>query len=372
MTGEDGTADRNGHGMGDDRSGDTPSLPGDEQHTASVPGPSRPGTDSAEDEPRLPYGGTAPAPERRHDETNQDAAREPRPPSGGATPAPTPPYGAATPVPTSPYGEQPAVPKPSYGDTPPVPKRTSHDPTAPEPRLPVGDAVPVQVPVPVPPDAATAAPHGTPLEALLSAALRGDGGGVDGERRAVRAFRVARDGGAHRARTRRRDDWRPRAQRRRARSLKATFSALLASLTLGGVAYATIGSGGGGGGPVGGAAGEGSVRPHVGSSAPAESDGGSRSPASTPADRPVTAKDTLAHCRVYEKLQGRGKALDSTAFRRLVAAAGGEENVSAYCAALTGTAADAAGGADDEAKPGKQKGKPSAEPNADKNTSKKQ
>jgi hypothetical protein len=48
----------------------------------------------------------------------------------------------------------------------------------------------------------------------------------------------------------------------------------------------------------------------------------------------------------YEKLRGRGKALDSTAYQRLAAAAGGAANVSAYCAALTHPATV-------EAKPGK-------------------
>ncbi|MFE0172658.1 hypothetical protein ACFWZ2_10105 [Streptomyces sp. NPDC059002] len=51
-----------------------------------------------------------------------------------------------------------------------------------------------------------------PLDALLASAVRaGADTGVDAEaqRRAVAAFRAARDEGAHRARTRRRDDWRP-------------------------------------------------------------------------------------------------------------------------------------------------------------------
>ncbi|MET9461181.1 hypothetical protein ABZY05_40095 [Streptomyces canus] len=209
----------------------------------------------------------------------------------------------------------------------------------------------------------------SPLEALFAAALRGEKSDGEAELRAVAAFRAARDTGAHRARTRRRDDWRPRAQRRRARSLKATLSVLLASLTLGGVAYAAIGSAGGGAAK--GAAGDKDVRPSVSASTPAESHSSARPTASAPAERPPTAKDTLAHCRAYEKLRGRGKALDSTAFQRLVTAAGGEANVSAYCAALTGTgAADAKDAA--EAKPGQQKARTSDPQNADKNKSKKQ
>ncbi|MFF0090717.1 hypothetical protein ACFYSF_12260 [Streptomyces canus] len=201
----------------------------------------------------------------------------------------------------------------------------------------------------------------SPLEALLAAALRGEKSDGEAELRAVAAFRTERDAGAHRARTRRRDDWRPRAQRRRARSLKATLSVLLASLTLGGVAYAAIGSAGGG--EAEGAAGGKDVRPSVTASSPAESHSSARPTASAPAERPPTAKDTVAHCRVYEKLRDRGKAPDSTAFQRLVTAAGGEANVRAYCAALTDTA-DANG-----AKPEKQKAKASDPRKAVKNKS---
>ncbi|GAP52112.1 uncharacterized protein SAZU_6985, partial [Streptomyces azureus] len=80
------------------------------------------------------------------------------------------------------------------------------------------------------------------LEALLAAALIRDRIDAEAEQRAVAAFLAARDAGAHRARTRRRDDWRPRERRHPGRSLKATLSVLLASLTLGGVAVAAIGS----------------------------------------------------------------------------------------------------------------------------------
>ncbi|MFF7931370.1 hypothetical protein [Streptomyces sp. NPDC007940] len=227
----------------------------------------------------------------------------------------------------------------------------------------------------------------SPLEALLAAAIRGEKCEDEAERRAVGAFRAARDAGEHRARTRRRDDWRPRTRWGRARSLRVTLSVLLASLTLGGVAYAAIGSAGGGDDR--GAARETDVRPSVSAGAPAGSPSGARSSAPAASGRPPTAKDTLAHCRVYEKLGDHGKALDSTAFRRLAAAAGGEANVSAYCAALTdaadaksvdgakGTAnANANGGGNAEdaggAKPGKQKDKASGGQNADGNASGKQ
>ncbi|MFE3850547.1 hypothetical protein ACFXPN_05310 [Streptomyces griseorubiginosus] len=222
------------------------------------------------------------------------------------------------------------------------------------------------------------------LEAVLGAAILAEKTDGEAERRALEAFRVARDAGAHRARTRRRDDWRPRARRRGARSWKATLSVLLASLTLGGVAYAAIGAGGGDGGSAKGAADDGGARPSVTTSAPVRSPSDSRPSESAPADRPATAKDTLAHCRAYEKLQGRGKALDSTAFQRLVAAAGGEADVSAYCTTLTDPAtATAKPGKTPapteatEAKPGKAKpeeaaaGQGTAGPNTDKNQSRK-
>ncbi|CAM5249096.1 hypothetical protein STENM223S_03267 [Streptomyces tendae] len=105
------------------------------------------------------------------------------------------------------------------------------------------------------------------LEAVLGAAILAEKTDGEAERRALEAFRVARDAGAHRARTRRRDDWRPRARRRGARSWKATLSVLLASLTLGGVAYAAIGAGGGDGGSAKGAADDGGARPSVTTSA---------------------------------------------------------------------------------------------------------
>ncbi|KUO11962.1 hypothetical protein [Streptomyces sp. DSM 15324] len=186
------------------------------------------------------------------------------------------------------------------------------------------------------------------LEALLAHVLRIAGrpvappAGSEGELRAVAAFRAARDAGAHTARTRRRDDWRPRTRRSTARSLRATLSVAVASLALGGVAFAAIGS-----------AGEDPAearRPER--SAPA-SEGRSAAPSLTPSpaapsapaerDRPVSAQDTAAHCRAYERVEGRGRALDSTAWQRLVTAAGGEENVEAYCAAQTAPARDAGG-----------------------------
>lgn len=169
------------------------------------------------------------------------------------------------------------------------------------------------------------------LEALLSAAvLRGHRLDADGEQRAVAAFRAARDAGVHRARTRRRDDWRPREQRWPAFSVKTTLSVFVASLTLGGAAFAAIGTAGfsddaadGKGAPT--RSSSASDRPGARSSA--ASGAGSAKP-----DHPVTAQDTEAKCRAYDQDKDNGKALDSTAWQRLVTAAGGADKVAAYCA----------------------------------------
>ncbi|MFF4251280.1 hypothetical protein ACFY1L_08745 [Streptomyces sp. NPDC001663] len=174
---------------------------------------------------------------------------------------------------------------------------------------------------------------GSVLEVLLAGAMRPEALDDEAEQRAVAAFRAARDAGTHRARTRRRDDWRPRERRSR-RSLKATLTLALAGLTVGGVAFAAIGTGGHSSDD-GHAARQREHRP-VGASASGPGTPGS---AATP-DRPVTANDTEAHCKAYEKkLDGKGKALDSTAWQRLIAAAGGEQNVAAYCAEQLGRTA---------------------------------
>ncbi|MFD9097144.1 hypothetical protein [Streptomyces collinus] len=181
---------------------------------------------------------------------------------------------------------------------------------------------------PVPPGGETA---GTEFEARFAAALRPDASDTGAEERAVAAFRTALDSGAHRTRTRRRDDWRPRTRRFGRLSPKAALSVLVASLTMGGVAFAAIGSAGSGehGGdrhPARPSAGA-SQRPGAASHAPASGTSSARP------DHPATAEDTLAHCRAYEHVEGHGRALASTAWRRLVTAAGGEANVSAYCTA---------------------------------------
>ncbi|MBM7173800.1 hypothetical protein JQK87_36595 [Streptomyces sp. G44] len=95
-------------------------------------------------------------------------------------------------------------------------------------------------------------PEGVPgrarLRELLAEAVRADAAGAaeavdaDAQREAVAAFRAACDAGAHRARTRRRDDWRPRERRSARISLKAAGGVVLAGGLLGGVALAAAGT----------------------------------------------------------------------------------------------------------------------------------
>ncbi|WP_415954527.1 hypothetical protein [Streptomyces sp. KLOTTS4A1] len=93
---------------------------------------------------------------------------------------------------------------------------------------------------------AGAAPAGD--EARIGATDEADaapGAGSKAEAEAVAAFRRARDAGAHRgARTRRRDDWRPRSAARRL-AWRAGIGAVLAGLTVGGAAVAGTGMAGG-------------------------------------------------------------------------------------------------------------------------------
>ncbi|MFD3582656.1 hypothetical protein [Streptomyces sp. NPDC058683] len=168
------------------------------------------------------------------------------------------------------------------------------------------------------------------LERALAAAVRADDLASQGERQAVAAFRAAHASGAHRARTRRRDDWRPAAERQARRPAKLTFGVVFASLALGGVAVAAIGSAG----SADSGAGDGRGTTSPSAAASHRPGGGAASPPSgsaRPTDRPATAKDTEAHCRAYEQVQGHGKALGATAWQRLVAAAGGADKVAAYC-----------------------------------------
>ncbi|MFJ6568025.1 hypothetical protein ACIQNU_11405 [Streptomyces sp. NPDC091292] len=187
------------------------------------------------------------------------------------------------------------------------------------------------------------------IAALLTGALRPDTVDPAAEARAVAAFTAAR--GTHPARTRRRDDWRPHRPRRPARrSVRVGVGALLAGVALGGVAVASIGGGGTGGG--GGtsqderhlpdqrpahSAPEQLVpeQPPPPSTAPPTPESPTTGDTHGPAGRPDTAKSTEAHCRSYLKHLAKGKdkgpALQSTAWQRLIRAAGGEDHLTAYC-----------------------------------------
>ncbi|MET9735516.1 hypothetical protein ABZZ79_34290 [Streptomyces sp. NPDC006458] len=183
-----------------------------------------------------------------------------------------------------------------------------------------------RTPAPSPADAL----HAPALEAFLADTLRRTVPDAEAEQRAVAAFLAAREAGAHRARTRRRDDWRPR-HARVARPVRSTFAVLLAGLTLGGVAYAAVG----GTDTAPEDAGKGPDTPSKSASdQPGASAAATGGPSQTrgPDGRPSAAQDTEAHCRSYERLAERGNALESTAWQRLVRAAGGEDRVEAYCA----------------------------------------
>ncbi|MGW5660211.1 hypothetical protein ACWEWG_08930 [Streptomyces sp. NPDC003758] len=192
----------------------------------------------------------------------------------------------------------------------------------------------------------------TDMEAALGHALRADALDATAERRAVAAFRAARDAGVHKeARTRRRDDWRARRSPA-GRWAKATVALFVATFAVGGVAIAAIGSPDSAGSPRDT---PGQRHPSPTAAQPSRTAPEAAEPTmpatSAPQDRPPTAKDVQAHCRAYASVKGRGKALDSTDWRRFLAAAGGEDDVAAYCAdqlsqARTGDA-----------------GKPSGEPN---------
>ncbi|MFI2737646.1 hypothetical protein [Streptomyces sp. NPDC018711] len=197
----------------------------------------------------------------------------------------------------------------------------------------------------------------------LRAALSGErgvgddgvtGGGTEGERGALAAFRAARDEGLHASLpTRDRDDWTPAVERRRPRrSLKAAVAALAASVTLGGVAVATGGLPGHvldtpapGPRPTPSASGRAHEPTGAGAAAGGE-DGASRSapPDATVPRRPdedlreLPGNSRDALCHAFGEKSGEksgekeeGKASKSVAWQRLVAAAGGEELVPEYC-----------------------------------------
>ncbi|MET9380969.1 hypothetical protein ABZY09_07710 [Streptomyces sp. NPDC002928] len=174
----------------------------------------------------------------------------------------------------------------------------------------------------------------TGLESALRHALRADAHGASGEQRAVAAFRAARDAGLHKeARTLGRDDRRVRRSPL-PRRMKATVALFVVGLSLGGVAIAAIGSPDSAGAPQGDSPGRrhpSPTAPQPSTAVPEAATSPDPATSATP-DRPPTAKDIQAHCRAYASVEGRGKAVNSTAWQRLVTAAGGSENVAAYCA----------------------------------------
>ncbi|WP_432133711.1 MULTISPECIES: hypothetical protein [unclassified Streptomyces] len=182
----------------------------------------------------------------------------------------------------------------------------------------------------------------------IAAALRRQPVDDAGEQAAVAAFRSARLAATKPSSGRRQDDWRPRT--RRQRWMRGGTAALAATTLLGGVAVASIGVGDAGreapraaGGPA----------PSRTPAPPAGDRGGAPAPApGTTASSPPRAPspgagagvgpgaDIEAHCRAYERVEGRGHALDAPAWQRLVRAAGGAEQVAAYCAGVTDAAGD--------------------------------
>jgi hypothetical protein len=218
------------------------------------------------------------------------------------------------------------------------------------------------------------------FESLLAAAVRSAEQRDGAQERAVAAFREARDQGAHSARTRRRDDWRPRPRGLARWSLRTTVGTLVAGVTLGGVAVAGIGA-------VGDAPGDDAEqRPASRRSAssspgrptpeqvgpPATVPAPSRTPGPS-AGHPDQAGDTLAKCHAYASVRGRGEALDSPAWQRFLADAGGEASVDAYCEAErarqeTGSGIKGSDSAADGKADGQQNGHPSPKPSRSKHS----
>ncbi|MEE4495547.1 hypothetical protein [Streptomyces sp. BE230] len=182
----------------------------------------------------------------------------------------------------------------------------------------------------------------TPEIEALADAVRGDVGAA-GVERALAAFREAGDAakGTLPFVRRGRFDWRPVRRRFTTRvSLRAALGVALGGVTLGGVALAA------GTGvfpdPLAPAETPG-PRPGVhaprtpGSTGPAGPGRTTSSPAPTPSDRATShgpaSGNRAALCHAWAK--GNGKR-QGAAFRRLAKAAGGEDAVDSYCAALSG------------------------------------
>ncbi|MER7174558.1 hypothetical protein [Streptomyces mesophilus] len=209
----------------------------------------------------------------------------------------------------------------------------------------------------------SAAPEVLPALDELITAARSAGVDPDAQAAALAAFRAARDSGAHRrgARTRRRDDWRPRTHARRI-AWRAVLGTLIAGLTVGGVAVAVSG------GPESGPDGDPSA-PAATPAVPRPAPEPELERAGTPDDltepgserpvrpsRPGEVRREEALCRSLDKVGG--KALDSAAQQRLAEAAGPREDVRAYCARLLAEAGQ--GGAAGQGTPTKEPAGPGA------------
>ncbi|WP_069171055.1 hypothetical protein [Streptomyces griseus] len=211
------------------------------------------------------------------------------------------------------------------------------------------------------------------LAAFLAAAQRAGTVRPEDEERALEAFRSARDGGVHAARTpllrrRRRDDWRP-ASARRARPARMLLGGFVIAATLGGVAVAA--NSGVLPSPFDRPDPREPVRPvHSATAtpaAPARGADGSVTPrpptaapgAGQPTGGPSRGPGDGALCEAYRKAGNGGKATHSTAFDRLESAAGGPAEVRAYCDALLGPASQEKRG---DAQPGEGKARNSARP----------
>ncbi|MEU4494397.1 hypothetical protein AB0F96_13330 [Streptomyces sp. NPDC023998] len=223
------------------------------------------------------------------------------------------------------------------------------------------------------------APRTPELEALLDAARRPGVLDPAAEERALLAFRAVRDKGVRPSpvRWRRgRDDWRPAGERHRGRALKALVAGVAAA-ALGGVAVAA-GKGaiplpfGGGAEPKPGRSAP--TEPGVEESVEEDSAGGREgAPTGTvwptpsapdaPPGRPASARDTVAHCRVYlAAVERRGTPPRGAAMNELETAAGGPEAVRAYCEPLLAdemhdTRPNPADAGPAEVKPGEKPGK---------------
>ncbi|MET8243772.1 hypothetical protein ABZV31_04650 [Streptomyces sp. NPDC005202] len=207
----------------------------------------------------------------------------------------------------------------------------------------------------------------------IGEALRQQPLDTSAEQAALTAFRSARTANDGAVRTRRRDDWRPRT--RKQRWTRGSALTLAASTLLGGIAVASIGV-------------VDSTQHHAPEARtsnsplrpPTATPRGQRSPSTAPGTAPTaspshpgTAKNIEAHCRAYERIKGRGHALNATAWQRLVRAAGGEQQVAGYCAQLSRSTDDTtptptktnkarkAGKTKNAEKTGKGREKPSAE-----------